>query len=602
MGTVAGVNTRRYHGLLIASLRPPADRYSIFPRVEETIEFEDSTVDLAAVQYPGLVSPKGYELLESFSTLPSPTWRYRYQDLTIEKSLILVEGEQSVRVSYRVNRDCKVRIRLFISFRDYHSVTRRNGSLKGTVIRGSDFIRLHPYTDLPELTVYHNAESFEESDIWYENHEYLRELERGLDFREDLYSPGVLIYHANKEQDLQLLATVESRPSLAFDPERPLDDVLKRALDQFRITRSDGKPSLIAGYPWFTDWSRDTLISLPAFVAAGFEQSQTKNILEFLVGERKQGILPNRFSDKGSAPEYNSVDAALEFFVAAHAYVEASGDVDFVCKTLYPAALDIIDWHKRGTYYGIGVDASDHLLNAGEPGVQLTWMDAKIGEYVVTPRTGKPVEINALWFNALQIASHWAKLAGDKPKSCDLRVEAQKVYESFHKNFWNESAGYLYDVLTTSGPDDSLRPNQLFALSLPFPLVSGAQARSVIRVIEERLLTPAGLRTLDTQDARYRPRFEGDMRSRDSAYHQGTVWPWLIGPFVKAYLHAFENTPEAKLRCQGIVNSALGLLDVGCLDSIAEVFDGDEPRRPGGCPSQLWSVAQIWLARQSLAN
>lgn len=598
MGTVAGVNTRRYHGLLIASLRPPADRYSIFPRVEETVEFGGSTAELAAVQYPGTVSPQGYELLEGFSTVPYPTWRYRFGDLTIEKSLILVEGAQSVLLRYRVNRNCRIRIRVFVSFRDYHAVGHRNEALRRTVTQRSGFVSVHPYADLPELTIHHNASSFEESGVWYENHEYLRELERGLDFREDLYSPGVLHYEARANEDLRLLATLERAPGTVSGKKERFDDPLTRALDQFRITRADGKPSLIAGYPWFTDWSRDTLISLPALVAAGFAAGETRAILEFLVAERNQGILPNRFSDQGSTPEYNTVDAALWFFVAAQAYVQATGDLDFVRKTLYPAALDIIGWHRRGTFYGIGMDASDHLLRAGEQGVQLTWMDAKIGDYVVTPRIGKPVEINALWFNALQIASQWGEWAGDEAGRDDLLAEAGRVRTAFDAKFWNESAGCLYDVLTDSGPDVSLRPNQLFALSLPFPLVSGERARSIIRVVEKALLTPAGLRTLAAGDPKYRGRFEGDMRSRDSAYHQGTVWPWLFGPFVQAYLHAFEGAPEAKARCREIVDVALRLMGLCCLDSVAEVFDGDSPQRAGGCPAQLWSVAQTLLARR----
>ncbi len=602
MGTVAGVNTRRYHGLLVASLHPPANRYSIFPRVEETVEIDGVCLNLATVQYPGTVSPCGYQLLESFSTRPHATWTFRHADLLIEKSVRLLDGEQSVLITYRVNQPCRIQVRLFLSFRDYHSVTHRNESLHTVVSEGPGFAKFHPYEDLPPLTIHHNADLFQRAGAWFENHEYLCELERGLDFREDLYSPGVLHFSGRPDEDLRLLATLESKDFVITEPKLRDGDLLKHALDQFRITRADGKPSLIAGYPWFTDWSRDTLISLPALMAAGFDPKETREILEFLVAERKQGILPNRFSDQGSSPEYNTVDASLWFFVAAHAYVAATGHVDFVRDILLPAALDIIQWHKRGTFYGIGVDTSDHLLHAGQQGVQLTWMDAKIGDYVVTPRIGKPVEINALWFNALRITSHWADLVGNASTKQQLLADALLVQDSFEKLFWNESAGWLNDVLMPSGPDTSLRPNQLFALSLPFPLLNGTKAQAVIRVVEEKLLTTEGLRTLDPDDPEYCARFEGDMRSRDSAYHQGTVWPWLIGPFIQAYLHAFPEVAEAKQRCGKIVESALRLMNVCCLNSIAEVFDAEPPRRPGGCPAQLWSVAQVVLARQLLST
>jgi glycogen debranching enzyme len=602
MGTVAGVNTRRYHGLLIASLNPPADRYSIFPRIEETVELAGQLFNLGAVQYPGVVSPAGYTFLEAFSDSPSPTWHYRCGDCVIKKSLRLLDGQQSVLVSYVAGATCKIAIRLFISFRDYHSVTRRNSSLNPQVTEQADRLKLQPYENLPPLTVHHNAANFEPDSAWFHNHEYLRELERGLDFREDLYSPGILHFELETDKQIYLLATLESSATIDNSPQQTFASPLTRALDQFRVIRADKRPTLIAGYPWFTDWSRDTLISLPALMAAGFPPNETRSILEFLLAERKQGILPNRFSDKGSAPEYNTVDASLWFFIAAHSYVNATQDRAFVESTLLPAALDIIHWHTRGTFYGIQVDASDHLLAAGVEGTQLTWMDAKIGDYVVTPRIGKPVEINALWFNALNIASRWATLVGKAEIAQQLLAESEEVRNSFESKFCNPARECLYDVLSPSGPDASLRPNQLFALSLPHPLLNRIKAQSIIEVVRRNLLTPAGLRTLDPADPRYCPRFAGDMHARDSAYHQGTVWPWLIGPFIHAYLYAFDNSNEAKHYCGSIADSALQLLNNYCLGSIGEVNDAEPPYHPGGCPAQLWSVAQIVLALQTLGK
>jgi len=602
MGTVSGVNTRRYHGLLIASLNPPADRYSIFPRVEETVEFNGEQIALAAVQYPGVVAPAGYELLEKFSAWPYPSWRYRRGSLAVEKSVRLVDGEQTVVLAYSASQACTIRIRLFVSFRDYHSLGSENSSLNRQVAQEAGHLSIQPYQHLPPLHFHYEDADFHADGVWFKNHEYLRELERGMDFHEDLYSPGVLEFTLKPDEPIHLAATLESKVPVLTAESKQFPDPIARALDQFRVMRADGRPSLVAGYPWFTDWSRDILISLPALMACGFEASETKAILEFLLAERKQGILPNRFSDSHSTPEYNTVDASLWFFVAANAYVAATDDKEFVQKTLFPAAMDIISWHIRGTFYGIHVDHSDRLLSAGEAGTQLTWMDAKVGDYVVTPRMGKPVEINALWFNALQISSRWAAMLGKSDIASQLAGEAEEVSLSFADKFWNAKRGCLYDVLTPEGPDASLRPNQLFALSLPYPLASRTQAQSIIHAVRETLLTPAGLRTLEPADPRYRPRYEGDVFSRDCAYHQGTVWPWLIGPFIEAYLYAFDNSPEAKAECRIIADSILKLMAGYCVGSIGEIYDGDAPHSPGGCPAQLWSVAQTALALQRISN
>lgn len=602
MGTVAGVNTRRYHGLLIASLHPPADRYSVFPRVEETVEIDGESFALGAVQYPGAVTPAGFSLLKGFRHTPYATWSYACGSVMVEKSVRLISGEQTVQLSYLASAPCVLHVRLFISFRDYHGLTHRNSTLNGDINESPGSLSIQPYPNLPPLTFHFDSAVFEKSGIWFNNHEYLRELERGLDFTEDLYSPGVLHFRLSPGVPCHLFATIENtRPQLdtAAVPEPP---PLTRALDQFRVTRADSRPTLIAGYPWFTDWSRDALIALPALIPAGFAPSETRAILEFLLAERKQGIIPNRFADSASSPEYNTVDASLLFFVAAAAYLNATADSDFLRSTLLPAAIDIIGWHKRGTFNGICVDESDHLLTAGQPGTQLTWMDAKISDYVVTPRIGKPVEINALWFNALQIAAQWAAECGKLQEADRFRDEAQKVKLSFTQKFWNPSRQCLYDVISHDAPDASLRPNQLFAISLPYPLFDRVHAQSIVKIVRELLLTPAGLRTLEPADPRYRARFDGNMASRDSAYHQGTVWPWLIGPYVNAYLYAFDHSGEAKEHCRSVVNSILNLMNGYCMGSIGEVYDGDSPHTPGGCPAQLWSVAQAILAQQHIAK
>jgi predicted glycogen debranching enzyme len=343
----------------------------------------------------------------------------------------------------------------------------------------------------------------------------------------------------------------------------------------------------MAGYPWFTDWGRDTMISLPGLLISPGRLQEARQILEGFLAHMSQGIIPNRFPDAGETPEYNTADATLWMFQAVRAWLAAGGDRAFLRDVFYPAAKEIIDWHQRGTWYGIKVDPEDHLLSAGTPGTQLTWMDAKVGDWVVTPRHGKPVEINALWHAALCSMAEWSGEA-------QYHLEADRVRESFRARFWNPDRECLYDLLTPDGPVAKVRPNQIFAVSLANELLGPDRQRAVVRVVERELLTPVGLRTLERSDPDYRPRYEGSPVERDGAYHQGTVWPWLLGPFIDAYLIALGRTPENLARCKRLVDALEGeAAKSGCLGSIAEIYDGDEPRYPRGCPAQAWSVAEI---------
>jgi predicted glycogen debranching enzyme len=613
MGTIAGVNTRRYHSLLIASQHPPVDRLAMFSRVEESVIIPGKTFELATAQYPGAVQPRGFELLEDFRTDPFPTWRYDLNGIILQKSVCLLEKEQAVLLCYRASQPCQLHVRLLLSIRDYHALAHQNEALTAAARFANDRCSFSPYADRPTLTIIHSAQAFLPGSQWYLNNEYLRELDRGLDFREDLYSPGSLSFDVPANSRVWLLASIEPNAwdrtldNSAIDAllasevkRRTFRSPLARALDQFRIVRENDRPSLIAGYPWFTDWSRDILISLPALTQAGFPPSETKSILAMLLEQRSQGLLPNRFTDQQGVLEYNTVDATLWFFVAAHAYLEQSNNLEFLAETLYPAALDIIDWHNRGTAFNIKVDAFDHLLSAGIPGLQLTWMDAKIGDRVVTPRIGKPVEINALWYNALKITAGWAAQLGYPIEWTNLNAQADATRDSFQQKFWNAQKGCLYDVLSRSKNDASIRPNQLFSLSLPFPLLGRDQAQSIVKVVSDELMTPLGLRTLSPHDSAYRGRFEGDMAARDGSYHQGTVWPWLTGPFVSAYLYAFGANAFSLGYCRALLENLESQMAACCLGSISEVYDGDSPQRPGGCPAQLWSVAQLIMARSLL--
>jgi predicted glycogen debranching enzyme len=615
MGTVAGVNTRRYHGLLIASQNPPDDRQSILSRVEETIAFADKSFELATVQYPGVVQPRGFDLLEDFRAGPFPTWRYNLNGAFIQKSVCLLDNEQSVLLSYRASHPCQMSLRPMLSLRDYHSLAHQNTSPSPVLRTAAGRCSFTSNAGTPSLTILHSAKTFRADPQCYLNNEYLRELDRGLDFREDLYSPGVLLFDLPANTRVWLLATIEPdawRRQLdnatietilaAETKRRTFRDPLARALDQFRIVRHNNRPSLIAGYPWFTDWSRDILISLPALSKAGFPSSETKPILAMLLEQRSHGLLPNRFLDQQGTPEYNTVDATLWFFVAAYDYIAQSNDLAFLAQTLYPAALDILHWHNRGTAFDIKNDPFDNLLYAGIPGVQLTWMDAKIGDWVVTPRIGKPVEINALWYNALKITASWAATVGDSAAWAQFTAQANATRDSFQRKFWNEETGCLFDVLATPANDPSIRSNQLFSVSLPFPLLDRDRAQAVVNVVRNELLTPVGLRTLAPGSTGYRSRFEGDMAARDSAYHQGTVWPWLTGAYVSAYLQAFGKNTFSLAYCSRILDNLENEMRACCLGSLSEVYDADPPQRPAGCPAQLWSIAQLILARSFISN
>lgn len=596
MGTVAGINTRRYHGLLVAALRPPVERHVLLSRVEEEVDFDGHVFALGAAQYPGTVSPSGFQYLEEFRLDPGPIWSFHAGGGILEKQLYLARGLPAVVVRYRANRAGTLRIRLFLAFREFHSLTHENTALDSAVKSDTGILTFCPYATLPPLYVHHNGTRFIADAHWYNNCEYLRELDRGLDFREDLYSPGFIEFSLKAEEAVWIVATTEKglpAEQLAENPPPRAEPALDRAADQFRAQRADGRPTIIAGFPWFTDWGRDTMISLGGLLIGRGLLDEARQILECFLSYLRQGLIPNRFPDSGEEPEYNTADATLWMLQAAKEYADSGGDVAFVRDEFYPAAKEIIAWHERGTLFGIGVDNSDGLLRCGAEETQLTWMDAKVGDWVVTPRRGKPVEIQALWYNALRLTADWATQFGGTDASLALTAKADRVQASFRAKFWNSARNCLYDVLGDDRPDAKLRPNQIFAVSLIHPVLTAVEEqRAVVRIVETELLTPVGLRTLERGDPEYRGRYEGDQRERDAAYHQGTVWPWLLGPFVTAYLRAFGRTPETLDRCRDVLSGIEEELNRGCLGTLAEIYDGDPPHRPAGCPAQAWSIAE----------
>jgi predicted glycogen debranching enzyme len=398
-------------------------------------------------------------------------------------------------------------------------------------------------------------------------------------------------------RDAQNLATEEKARRKNLFSALPVADELTQGLtlaaDQFVVRRGADLKTIIAGYHWFTDWGRDTMIALPGLTLVTGRYTDAKKILQAFAENIDQGMLPNRFPDANENPEYNTVDASLWFFVSAYKYYHYTQDQSFLKKVLLPAMAEMLDWHQRGTRYGIHME-SDGLLAAGEPGVQLTWMDAKIGDWVVTPRNGKAVEINALWYNAVAIYAKLLRTVGRKEEAETYQTLSKKIIKRFVQVFWNPEGGYLFDVVNGDKIDSAIRPNQILALSLPFALLGRTRARQVLKTVEDHLLTPVGLRSLSSQDPAFNPTYQGNAYQRDSAYHQGTVWTWLLGPYLTALVKVRGKTG----RRQGLklVQAVQNHLSESGIGQISEIFDGHAPHAPRGCIAQAWSVAEIMRA------
>ncbi len=616
--TIIGLNTRRYHGLLVASLRPPVERFVLLSKLEETMWIDDQRFDLSANRYPGVVHPQGFLYLREFRRDAFPVFTYEVKGLQLVKSVFMVQGENTTVVQYELRNTTpraariQLEVRPLIAFRDYHSTTHENSSLDRTVETADGITSVRPYAGLPALHLGHNAVEVQNTGDWYRNFEYDIERERGLDFHEDLFNPCAMRFDLLRQSEAAVIASTERRSAQdarayrlkeiqrrqAVARESPVADetvgTLTSAADQFIVSRGEQK-TVIAGYHWFSDWGRDTMISLPGLTLPLGRFGIARSILRTFARHTDQGMLPNRFPDAAEKPEYNTVDATLWFFEAIRAYLAYTGDEDFVRKELYQTLNEIILWHTKGTRFGIKVDAAG-LLNAGEPGVQLTWMDAKVGDWVVTPRRGKPVEIQALWYNALCIMADLAQRFNDVQGQKRYRTMAALAQWSFNRLFWHAEGEHLYDVVNGGPPDASLRPNQIFAVSLPYTMLALDRARRVVEVVQKHLLTPYGLRSLAPGDPNYRGRYSGGPAERDSAYHQGTVWPWLMGPFLTAYLKVHDYRPAARQQAEEWLRPLEQFLQGPGVGQLPEIFDGDAPQNPCGCAAQAWSVAELLRA------
>ena len=609
--TIVGLNTRRYHGLLTAATKPPVGRFVLLSKLEETFVIDGRRYELSANQYPGVVHPQGFNYQTGFRLDPFPVFSYEVEGVRLTKTVFMVQGENTVVVQYACDdtrhpqQELKLEVRPLIAFRDYHSTTHENGALNAQIETGPRQTTFRPYRDLPPLHLAHDPAAVDSNGVWYRNFQYAVEQERGLDYAEDLFNPCTLTFDLNARTEVNLIASTTPHDTLDADAYRKAEvarrsnakkdlvTLLTAAADQFIVSRAQGE-TVIAGYHWFADWGRDTMIALPGLTLATRRPDIARHVLAEFAKHVDRGMLPNRFPDAGEAPEYNTVDATLWFFEAVRSYLQYTSDYEFVRTTLYPVLRDIVDSHVRGTRYRIHVDDGG-LLFAGEPGVQLTWMDAKVGDRVITPRHGKPVEIQALWYNALRVMQDLAGRFNEPDAQQNYRAMAEQACASFNKLFWNEPAGCLYDVVNGENRDASIRPNQIIAVSLTNTMVAKERAKSILGVVERELLTPRGLRTLSPSDPNYTGRYEGGPATRDGAYHQGTVWPWLIGPYITAYCKTFGRKAGRKFATAWLDNFQPHLYEA-CLGQVSEIFDGDAPHTPRGCVAQAWSVAELLRA------
>jgi predicted glycogen debranching enzyme len=613
-GTVSGIRTRRYHALLLTATKPPAGRLVLVNGLDASVETSNGSYALSSQLYPPeVVHPDGLRRITNFAWEPWPKWTFTLEDgCTIEQELFTVNGASMIALSWRAlnpTGKATLTIRPFFSGRDYHALHHENPGFQFQPEMNDQRLLWHPYPDIPKIIALHNG-AYRHQPEWYRNFVYEQERERGLDFTEDLAAPGSFQFELAAGQAVLVFAA-ESFTGDALSQASSADKLfgklrgrelkrrtafaahLDRAADSYLVNRGAGK-TIVAGYPWFTDWGRDTFISLRGLCLGTGRFADARDILLEWSNVVSEGMLPNLFPDQGDQPEYNSVDASLWYVIAVHDFLATAKSLGRMINQRQIAALQkaieaILTGYSNGTRYGIRMD-HDGLLAAGVPGAQLTWMDAKIGDWVVTPRIGKPVEVQALWLNALWIASQFNQ-AWQEPLA--------RGRKTFGERFWDAQGGYLYDVVDVDHQagklDSTFRPNQIFAVGgLPLALLEGDQARAIVDAVERRLWTPLGLRSLAPGQPGYTARYQGGVRERDSVYHQGTVWPWLIGPFVEAWLRVHGQTEGAKSEARArFVAPLTDHLNHAGLGHVSEIADAEAPHTPRGCPFQAWSLGEL---------
>ena len=617
-GSVAGIRTRRYHALLLVATTPPTGRLVLVNGFDAWLETGGARFDLSSQLYaPGVLGGNGAHSIESFASSPWPTWVFQFTNGTrVQQEIVVFHDAPVTCVAWKLLSNAspvKLTVRPFLSGRDYHALHRRNPIFRFDAEQRTGCVAWRPYSDVPGVTALSNGDYVHEPH-WYNNFLYAAEQARGLDCEEDLGTPGTFSWQLDGAEAALIFTTTDhAAHTLTQSDALELIALIRRgeqnrrtkfasrlhaSADAYIVQRSAiaGAPgkTIIAGYPWFTDWGRDTFIALRGLCIATGRLDEARDILTAWASTVSEGMLPNRFPDHGEQPEFNSVDASLWFVNAVREYLEAlsHGKRGVLAAhdelVLREAVTKILEGYSRGTRFGIRVGA-DGLVAAGEAGVQLTWMDAKVGDWVVTPRTGKPVEIQVLWLNALAFAVRFDP-QWQEPLERGLR--------SFRERFWNGDRNYLFDVVDVNHQaglnDPALRPNQIFAVGgLPLAMIDGARALAVVDTVERHLWTPAGLRSLAPCEPGYAGSYEGGVYQRDGSYHQGTVWPWLMGAFVEAWLRTHGNDAQARKEARTrFLDPLLAGMDAAGLDHISEIADGNPPHAPRGCPSQAWSVGE----------
>jgi len=599
-GTVGGFRTRRYHALLLTPLHPPSDRVVLVNGFEAWVEIDSVSLAISTQRYaPDVTHPRGIDRLATFAGEPWPRWTFDLPNgATLMQECLVDPVDGSVVLAWRIEGGAaavRLSVRPLLSGRDYHALMQANQAFNFDARAVAGNATWRPYAGLPAVAGLSNG-VYVHQPQWYRNFLYSEEAARGLDATEDLASPGRFDFDLPAGEAVLVLRVGDS---IALDAQALADRVRdietrrrasltppQRAADAYIVRRAPGH-SVVAGYPWFTDWGRDTFIALRGLLLSRGRFDIAGSILDAWAGTVSEGMLPNRFPDHGEAAEFNAVDASLWFVVAVHEFLIAAAPPPALRERLAAAVHAIVDGYRAGTRYGIRMDG-DGLLACGVPGVQLTWMDAKVGDWVVTPRIGKPVEVQALWVNALRCAGESAL--------------ADRAQQTFAQRYWNADTRCLYDVVDVDHQagkvDASVRPNQIFAVGgLPFALLDGERAAAVLAKVDTELLTPMGLRTLARGDPAYRGHYAGGPSERDSAYHQGTAWPWLIGAFVDAWLNVHGDTaPQRRAVRQRCLVPLLQHLYSAGLGHVSEIADGDAPHTPRGCPFQAWSLGELLRA------
>jgi predicted glycogen debranching enzyme len=638
--TIVGCNTRRYHGLLVGSLNPPANRIMALANCLEMIILNGNIFNLSTFEFNGKFAPAGFTFLKRFRRDSAVHFDYRLPQLQMTKSVYLLRDTDMVAVVYdftAVRKPLEFVVRPFIGLRDFHTLQKSYAHISSTWLDDGLLTR-HDIPGSCELFLSCPSMNFEKDRQWWFNFVYRNDKQRGQDFIEDLWTPGFfkgtiktptrIILWANlgssgkaASDEVKLKADIESVCEDLRNHQNNLittavrrtpysgnkDEKLRKlylAADQFiaKHQPSEGcesRTTILAGFPWFADWGRDAFIALPGLLLYPGRFEEAKSVLTTFAAAAEEGMIPNRFDDYSDTAHFNSVDASLWFINAAFQYLKASGDSETFTGQFLPVIRCIIDTYQQGSRFEIRSD-TDGLITAGNEQTQLTWMDVKYDGMAVTPRHGKAVEVNALWYDVLCLLAQFYDCQDDIENAKHYHDMADKVKNSFCELFWNKAGGCLYDCILPDGSADaSLRPNQIFAVALPFSPLPPQQQKAVVDTVQKNLLTPFGLRTLNAEDTRYKGIYEGPQSQRDQAYHQGTVWPYLLGPFVESYLKVNGFNQKSKKKAAEFIRPLLrNLTEDGCLGQLGEIFDGDAPHKPRGCFAQAWSVAELIRAYQ----